>query len=90
MVFLKRSNAKKPLVMLSLMAAAVSQANAGEPAEIKLGGIDLTPTLNISESRSDNIYSSNNNAESSNIFVINPGILAELAHGDSMYNFNAE
>jgi hypothetical protein len=90
MVFLKRSNAKKPLVMLSLMAAAVSQANAGEPAEIKLGGIDLTPTLNISESRSDNIYSSNNNAESSNIFVINPGILAELAHGDSMYSFNAE
>jgi hypothetical protein len=75
---------------MSLLALAVSQANAGEPAKMKAGGVDFTPFLNINESRSDNIYSSSGNEESSNILVINTGILSEIVHGDSLYSLNAE
>jgi hypothetical protein len=78
------------ILTVSLLALAVSQANAGEPAKLKAGGVDITPLLDISESRSDNIYSSPDNEESSNILVINPGILAEIVHGDSLYSLNAE
>jgi hypothetical protein len=78
------------ILSASLLALAVSQANAGEPAKLKAGGVDITPFLDISESRSDNIYSSPDNEESSNILVINPGILAEIVHGDSLYSLNAE
>ena len=86
----KQSKAATIFLSASLLALAVSQANAGEAAKMKAGAVDITPSLNISESRSDNIYSSPNNEESSNILVINPGILAEIVHGDSLYSLNAE
>lgn len=75
---------------VSLLAIAVSNANAGEPEKLKAGAVDITPTLNISESRNDNIYSASSNETSSNIFVINPGILAEIKSGESTYSLDAQ
>ena len=75
---------------LSLLALAVSQANAGEPAKVKAGDVDITPTLEIGNEYNDNIYSADTDETSSNILVIKPAILAEYQSGDSLYSFNAE
>jgi hypothetical protein len=82
---------KKNVAVLSLplFLLTVSNVNAGEAQKITSGPLDITPTLIISQNSNSNIYSTGSNETSSDIFVINPGLLAEIVSGDSLYSLDA-
>lgn len=63
---------------------------AVEPVSIKAGAFELTPTLGMSISDTDNLFLTNTDEISSRLFVINPRINAYTESGPNTFDFNAE
>jgi hypothetical protein len=82
------------VMAMSLIALAVSQANAqiniqddtAAPGAIKLGPINITPTLGVANEYSSNIYSSETDEQSSNILVLEPAVNAVITDGANIYS----
>ena len=88
--YLKLHRKTGAVLSLPLFLLTVSNVNAGQAQKITAGPLDITPTLNITQNSNSNIYSAGSNETSSNISVVNPGILAEIVSGDSLYTLDAQ
>lgn len=81
----------KLFTMSSLTVLAVvlgmSNAQALSPSSVDVGGFKVTPTLSVSASHDDNIFTDPSGEETSAIYVIKPNVTAEanLRHVDVLF-----
>lgn len=79
-----KKNALRSAIALATTAVAFNAA-ALEPAQIKAGGMTITPVLSLSETYDDNIRENGINEQSSWVTNINPSVLVEAIDGLNVY-----
>ena len=78
-----KKNILSQAVLLASASLAGGQALAVEPQTIEAGMFDLIPTVSSSYKHTDNMFRSDANEVSSNLFIVSPRIEAVTGNGNS-------
>lgn len=78
-----KKNILSHAIFLASATLATSHALAVEPQPIQAGVFDLIPTVSSSLTHTDNMFRSDRNEVSSNLFVVSPRLQAVTGNGNS-------